>query len=309
MKSKNKSLISIADLSKNEILFILKKTKEFKNKKIKVSSLKNKSIAMIFEKPSTRTRVSFEVAIYELGGYPIYLSSNEIQLSRGETISDTARVLSRYVDGIILRTYSHKNVIELANYADIPVINALSDFEHPCQILSDLFTIQEKKGLNNIKIAFIGDGDNNVTNSLILGASILDIEINISSPSGYEPKEKILKIAKSINKNAKINITNNPKEGVKLADVIYTDVWVSMGLEKEYEVRKKAFKDFQINKDLLKYTGKKDYIVMHCLPAHRGEEITDDVIDGINSVVFDQAENRLHTQKAILTLLLGRKNG
>ncbi|MFH1824661.1 MAG: ornithine carbamoyltransferase [Candidatus Firestonebacteria bacterium] len=304
VKLKNKDLVSIADLSKDEILFILKKAKEFKNKKIKETSLKGKSVAMIFEKPSTRTRVSFEVGIYELGGHLIYLSANEIHLSRGETISDTAKVLSRYVNGIILRTYSHNNVVELAKHSDVPVINALSDFEHPCQILADLFTIQEKKGLKNIKITFVGDGDNNVTNSLILGCSILNIELNVSSPVGYEPKGKILKMAKDINKSAKISITNDPKEGVKLADVIYTDVWTSMGMEKEKESRKKVFKDFQINKNLLEWIGKKDYLIMHCLPAHRGEEITDEILDGDNSVAFDQAENRLHAQKAVLSLLM-----
>lgn len=304
MKLKNKDLVSITDLSKEELVFVLAKAKEFKGNKIKGLPLSGKSVAMIFEKPSTRTRISFEVAVYELGGNPIYLHSNEIQLSRGETIHDTGKVLSRYVHGITIRTFSHNNVVELAKNASVPVINALSDFEHPCQILADLQTIEEKKGLKGVKVAFVGDGDNNVTNSLILGCSILNIDIFVASPKAYKPKAELIKKALSLNKDAKIILTDNPADAVKNADVIYTDVWVSMGQEKEYNIRKEAFKDFQLNKNLLKYCEKGDYIVMHCLPAHRGDEITDDVIDGPNSVVFDQAENRKHAQKAILYLLI-----
>jgi len=305
MKLKNKDLISIADLSKEEIQTILKLTKKFKQKNIAGLPLKNKTVAMIFEKPSTRTRVSFEVAVYHLGGYPIVLNASEMQLSRGETIADTAKTLSRYVDAVAIRSYSHNNVAELARNASVPVINMLTDKEHPCQILADLFTISEKKDLKNVKIAFVGDGNNNVTNSLILACSILNIPLNVASPVGYEPKKEILNLASRLNPENKINISNNPKEAVKNADVVYTDVWVSMGTEDEREERKKAFKDFQLNSELLKSVGNNNYIVMHCLPAHRGEEITDDVIDGKNSVVFDQAENRLHVQKAILYLLLG----
>ena len=305
MKLKNKDLISIADLSREDIQTILELTKKFKQKKIAELPLKNKTVAMIFEKPSTRTRVSFEVAIYQLGGYPIVLNASEMQLSRGETIADTAKTLSRYVDAIAIRSYSHSNVVELAKNSSVPVINMLTDREHPCQVLADLFTISEKKDLKNVKIAFVGDGNNNVTNSLIFACSILGMSLNVASPVGYEPKKEILNLASKLNPKNKINLFNNPKEAVKNADVVYTDVWVSMGAEDEREERKKAFKDFQLNNGLLKCVGKKDYIVMHCLPAHRGEEITDDVIDGKNSVVFDQAENRLHVQKAILYLLLG----
>jgi len=305
MKLKNKDLISIADLSKEKIQTILELTKKFKEKRIAGLPLKNKTVAMIFEKPSTRTRVSFEVAMYQLGGYPIVLNASEMQLSRGETVADTAKTLSRYVDAIAIRSYSHSSVAELAKNSSVPVINMLTDREHPCQILADLFTISEKKDLKNVKIAFVGDGDNNVTNSLILACSILNIPLNVASPVGYEPKKDVLNLASRLNPKNSIKISNNPKEAVKGIDVVYTDVWISMGAENEREARKKAFKDFQLNSELLKSVGKKDYIVMHCLPAHRGEEITDEIIDGKNSVVFDQAENRLHVQKAILYLLLG----
>ena len=261
--------------------------------------LEGLSIGLLFTKPSTRTRVSFEVAIYELGGNSIYLSGETTQISRGETVKDTAKVLSRYIDGLIIRTYEQEEVEEFAKWSNFPVINALTDLLHPCQVLADFFTIYEKKGtLKNIKITYIGDG-NNVCHSLILGADLLGIEIRISCPEKYMPSEKILKQVE--NKNL-VKIDTNPERFIQDADVIYTDTWVSMGDEKEAEERKKIFKSYQVNRKLLEST-KKDFIFMHCLPAHRGWEVEDEIIDGKNSVVFDQAENRLHTQKALLCFL------
>jgi ornithine carbamoyltransferase len=240
-----------------------------------------------------------------LGGIGLYLNRNDLQLGRGETIKDTAIVLSRYLNGIIIRAFSHQMVLELAKYASIPVINALTDLLHPCQAISDFFTIYEyKKNFKNIKIAYIGDG-NNVANSLTITTSKLGGKIFLASPKGYFINEEIYKLALEFSKksNAEIILTDNPEEAAKDADVLYTDVWVSMGQENEKEVRYKIFKNYQINEKIIKM-AKKDVIVMHCLPAHRGEEITDEVMDGPNSVVFDQAENRLHSQKAILTLLI-----
>ncbi|MEI6845961.1 MAG: ornithine carbamoyltransferase [Candidatus Firestonebacteria bacterium] len=304
MKLKMKDFLAITDLNKEELLFVLKNAKDFKSGKIKEKTLAGKSVAMIFEKPSTRTRLSFQTAIYELGGQPINLNSNEIQLSRGETVHDTAKVLSRYTHAITLRTFEHNRVVELAKHASVPVINALSDYEHPCQILADLQTMEERKGLKGIKAVFVGDGDNNVTNSYIFGCAILGIPLTVACPKEYAPKKEVLAAALTLAKKVDLTITDNPKKAVKNADVIYTDVWVSMGMEKEHETRKKAFKAFQLNEELMKNVKNKDYIVMHCLPAHRGDEITDAVIDGKHSVVFDEAENRKHAQKAILHLLI-----
>lgn len=304
MNLKIKDLLCITDLNKEELLFVLKTAKDFKSGRLKSETLKGKSVAMIFEKPSTRTRLSFQTAIYELGGQPINLNSTEIQLAHGETVCDTAQVLSRYVHAITLRTFDHSRVEELAKYATVPVINALSDFEHPCQILADLLTMEEKIGLKGIKAAFVGDGNNNVTNSYIFACAILGIPLTVACPKKYAPKNEVVKKAKTLGKKVVLNITDDPKEAVREADVIYTDVWVSMGMEKEGKERKIAFKNFQLNKELMQHAEKKNYIVMHCLPAHRGEEITDEVIDGIHSVVFDEAENRKHAQKAVLHLLL-----
>lgn len=310
-KLKTKDFVSSTDLSHNEMQAIFKLAAELKRKQkkgIKHHYLFGKTLGMIFEKSSTRTRVSFEVGMYQLGGSALYLSSSDLQLGRGETISDTARVLSRYVDGIMARTYAHKTVEDLANFGSVPVINGLSDKEHPCQAMSDYFTILEKlKKLKGIKLAYIGDG-NNVAHSLFLAGAILGVNLSSAHPEGYFPRGEIINKAE---KNAKksgcrIEILNDPEKAVKNADVIYTDVWTSMGQEKEKEERIAAFKDYQINYKLLK-GAKRNVIVMHCLPAHRGEEITDEVLDGKHSIVIDQAENRLHVQKAIMALLMGGK--
>jgi len=318
---KTKHLISISDLEKKDILEIFETTKALKEmpKHKRYMPLEGKTLAMVFSKPSTRTRVSFEVGMYQLGGTALFLSGQDLQLRRGESISDTAKTLSRYVDGIMIRTFDHKDVVELALHGTIPVINGLTDLEHPCQALGDLFTILEKKsevrsqklevilsGAKNLKFVYIGDG-NNVANSLMLLCSKLSMNFMVITPSGYEPEKSIYQKAVEIAKetSAKISLSNK-SEDVADADVIYTDVWASMGKDEERDKRKQIFKPYQVCKHLLTY-AKPDCVVMHCLPAHRGEEITDEVIDGENSVVFDQAENRLHVQKAILLLLLGKK--
>jgi len=304
-----KDLLSVLDLSPEELKKVLELTKVFKDeaklkKKIR-DDLKGKTLALLFEKPSTRTRVSFEVAMYLLGGNSIYLSANELQLSRGETVADTAKVLSRYVDAIAARVFSHSSLIELAENSSIPVINALSDLEHPCQAISDMFTIQEIKGeTKGLKITYVGDG-NNVANSLMLAGSMLGMEVVICTPVGYEPNRELLRKALEIanKQGGKLLLLHDPSEAVKGADVVYTDVWVSMGFEKEKEERKRTFSTYQVNTSLLK-KAKEDVIFMHCLPAHRNEEVTDEVIDGPHSVVFQQAENRLYVQEAILKLLV-----
>jgi ornithine carbamoyltransferase len=267
--------------------------------------LKNKSLAMIFEKPSTRTRISFEVGMAQLGGYALYLSPKDLQIGRGETIADTGKVLSRYVDAIMYRAFEHDMVVELARNATVPVINGLDNLEHPCQILADLLTIKEHKGeLKGLSLTYVGDG-NNVCNSLMLGCALLGIDMNVSCPDGYLPNDKIFEDASQIAQEtgAHLHLISNPVEAVRNVDIIYTDVWVSMGDEKEKKSRKKAFGPYQINSELVKH-AKPDCVVMHCLPAHRGQEITDEVMDGEHSIVFDQAENRLHAQKALLVKLL-----
>jgi ornithine carbamoyltransferase len=268
--------------------------------------LRGKSLAMIFEKSSTRTRVSFEVGMTQLGGHALFLSPNDLQLGRGETIADTARVLSRYVDGIMYRAYRNENMRELARYASVPVINGLDDKEHPCQIIADLLTIREKKGdLAGVKLAYVGDG-NNVCNSLLLGCAIVGMRMTAATPKGYEPDASMVEEAQRIAKGSggHIEIVHAPDDAAQNSDVVYTDVWVSMGMEKEREERERIFRPYQVNSKLVAM-AKSDAIVMHCMPAHRGLEITDEVIDGPQSVVFDQAENRLHAQKAILARLLG----
>lgn len=292
--------LKVSDLNKNEFNMLIKRAIDLKSGiDFSKCPLIGKSIGMIFEKPSTRTRVSFEVAIYQLGGHPIYLSPKELQLVRGETLKDTAEVLSRYVDGIIIRTFYHKTIEDFARWATVPVINALTDKHHPCQAMADMMTILEKKGkLNGIKIAYVGDG-NNVANSLIEASALTEAKIHIATPQGYEPLKEAVEYARTF---TEIKICHNPSETVLNADVIYTDVWLSMGEEDNIE-KKSKFKEFQVNSDLLK-KAKPDAIVMHCLPAHRGEEITDEVLDGPQSVVLDQAENRLHTEKALLEFLL-----
>lgn len=293
----------LLDINKDEGSYLLERTAFLK--KMRVSGkehkpLKNKNLAMIFEKASTRTRVSFEVGMRDLGGHPIYLSASETQIGRGEPIKDTARVLSRYADAIMIRTYSQSNVDELARWASIPVINGLSDLYHPCQILADLFTILESKGnIANVKIAYVGDG-NNVANSWIEAAILFGLNFSVATPKGYEPDQTLLKKAK---KDSSFFITNDPIEAVREADVINTDVWASMGQESEKEERKKAFKGYRVDKKLLKH-AKKNVIVLHCLPAYRNEEIAEDVFEKFSKVIFTQAENRLHAQKALLEWLI-----
>lgn len=303
-----KDLITIYDLTKAEIEVILQKAaglKEMQRQGKTYRPLAGKTLAMIFEKPSTRTRVSFETGMFQLGGHALSLNPHETQLGRGEAIADTARVLSRYVDGIMIRTFAQERVEEMARCATIPVINGLSDLLHPCQILSDIFTMTEKLGheYNRLKVAYVGDG-NNVANSWINGALRLGFDLWLACPPGYEPDAEILSRAQAEG-SARIVLTHDPKEAAEKAHVINTDVWTSMGQEGERAKRIKAFQGYQVNADLVRL-GKKDVLVMHCLPAHRGEEITDEVMDGPHSVLFDQAENRLHVQKAILTLLMGK---
>lgn len=301
-----KHLISIKNLSVLEIRDIFNLTDRLKKAPAKFNSvLKGKTLALIFQKPSNRTRVSFEVGMYSLGGHCVYLRPDEINLGVRESIKDVAKTLSRYVDGIVLRTFQHQTILDFALYCDKPVINGLSDFSHPCQALADIYTIKEKlKNIKGITLAYIGDG-NNVCNSLLYACSKMGINMNVATPKGYEPNVKVLNEAKrtAASLGNRINLFTDPKQAVKKVDVIYTDVWVSMGQEKEQEKRKKIFKEFQINNKLIKL-AKKNVLIMHCLPAHRGEEITDEVIDSKNSVVFDQAENRMHVQKAILIKLI-----
>jgi len=301
-----KDLLTLSDLQKNDFEEIFSRTGELKKLQKKGKSytpLKGKTLGMIFYKSSTRTRLSFEVGFHQLGGLAIFLSSRDIQLGRGEAISDTARIMSRYLDGIMIRTFSQESIEEFARYSEVPVINGLTDLLHPCQILGDIFTIIEKKGdYKGLKIAYIGDG-NNVANTWLTAAAILPFEFSLACPEGYEPDKKIMKdaLAKA---EGKIKIMRDPFEAVPGADVLYTDVWTSMGQEDEIDERKEAFRDYQINRKLLSKASK-DAIVMHCLPAHRDEEITSEVIDGPQSVVFDQAENRLHVQKAVMEILIG----
>ena len=305
---KGRSLASLYDLTKEEIEQILKTSELLKLQSGRGQEhplLKGKTLAMIFEKPSTRTRISFEVGMWQLGGYALYLSASDLQLGRGETIADTAQVLSRYVDGIMARVFAHQTILDLVKYSSVPVINGLSDFTHPCQGLADLFTIYQKKGrLSGLKLAYVGDG-NNVAHSLLYGCSKVGMSIALACPKGYQPNTKVISEAK---KEAKGNgceakVTNDPKEAVRGADIVYTDVWASMGKEKEHATRIRIFKPYQVNDQLVK-GAKEDYIFMHCLPAHRGEEVTNEVADSKNSVIFDQAENRLHTQKALMALIM-----
>lgn len=298
------NLISISDLGKADIIRLLDRADAFKAERYKTrtSPLRGKSLAMIFEKPSTRTRVSLEVAFEELGGHALNLSAGELQLGRGETVDDTARVLSRFVDGITARVYSHKTVVRLAANASVPVINALSDWEHPLQILADLMTMRQRFGrLDGLRIAWIGDG-NNVCNSMILAAAIMGMSIIAASPKGFEPKTKILETAERLGGSPRL--VTDPAEAAQGADVLVTDTWVSMGDEAMEAERLRVFGKYQLNSKLLKLASK-DAIAMHCLPAHRGQEITDDVMDGPQSAVFDEAENRLHTSKAVLEWLMG----
>lgn len=301
-----KDLLSVYDLDHVDFEVIFGKARKLKKMLkdgIPYTPLAGKTLGMIFEKSSTRTRISFEVGIYQLGGMALFLSNRDTQLGRGEDISDTARVMSRYLDAVVIRTYSQAFVEEFARYSTIPVINGLTDQQHPCQILCDLFTIIEKKGsYEGLKVAYIGDG-NNVANSWIDAAARLPFQLSLACPEKYEPDADILVRGMKEAKRG-IVVHRNPVDAVKDADVVYTDVWTSMGQEAEKEERTKIFKMYQVNQELLAL-AREDVIVMHCLPAHRGEEITDDVIDGPRSVVIDQAENRLHVQKAIMEILIG----
>lgn len=297
--------LTLNDLSYEEIHKLISISEKLKIGKEKSKILKDKNIAAIFEKPSTRTRVSFEVAVRQLGGNFVFLRGDELQISRGEPVKDTARVLGRYVDGVVARVYKHDDLVELAKFSSIPIINALSNLYHPCQVLADFQTIKEKKKrLEGLKLAYIGDG-NNVCNSLLIGCTKIGLNISVASPERYEPKKEIVKAAKknAEDSGAVVEIINSPQDAVRNADVVYTDVFVSMGDEIEKEERIKTFlPDFQVNAKLMEKASP-EAIVMHCLPAHRGQEITDDILEGKQSVVWDQAENRLHVQKAIFIYL------
>ncbi|MFX1606488.1 MAG: ornithine carbamoyltransferase [Promethearchaeota archaeon] len=307
MSLKGRNFVDLADFDRAELRQILDTAHDLKQKQKQGEPhklLKGKSLAMIFMKSSTRTRVSFEVGMTQLGGHALFLQPSGTQLGRGETIGDTALVLSRYCDVIMARVFGHDEVIELAKYATVPVINGLSDLLHPCQIMADMQTIEEHKGkLEGLKITYVGDS-NNVSNSIMRGCTIMGMDVTIGSPRGYTPSDKIMKKATALSKryDTKLEVLNDPSKAVKGADVIYTDTFFSMGQEKSKE-KEDALMPFQVNKALVG-KAKDDAIVMHCLPAHRDEELTSEVMDGPHSVVFDQAENRLHAQKAILTLIV-----
>ncbi|MBQ8403542.1 MAG: ornithine carbamoyltransferase [Clostridia bacterium] len=301
-----KHLLKLMDLSYKEILEILNLADQLKYEKkygIEHHYLKGKTLGMIFQKSSTRTRVSFEVGMYDLGGSALFLSSRDLQIGRGEPIEDTARVLSRYLDGIMIRTYDQEEVEKLAKYGDIPIINGLTDYAHPCQVLADLMTIREHKGsIRGRKLCFIGDG-NNMANSLIVGGIKMGMSVAIGCPKGYEPDAEIMKWA---SENGEFLCTDDIYEAAKDADVVYTDVWASMGEEAEAEARKQIFAGFQVNAELMA-VAKKDAMVLHCLPAHRGEEITADVLEAHAAEIFDEAENRLHAQKAVMVMCMRNK--
>lgn len=303
-----KDFLTLADYTKAELMHLIKFAVQLKNQQklgIPHKLLEGKTLAMIFEKSSTRTRVSFEVGMYQLGGHALFLSKNDIQMGRGETVADTAQVMARYVDGIMIRTFEHTIVEELAENSSVPVINGLTNEYHPCQVLADLMTIYEKKdGFEGKKLAFVGDG-NNMAHSLLIGCATMGMDCSLGVPKGYEVDSQILAKAKEIaeKSGAKIELTHDPVEAVKDADVVYTDVWTSMGWEAENEERLALFADYQVNEELVKH-AKPDYSFFHCLPAHREEEVTADIIDGPHSVVFEEAENRLHAQKAILATVM-----
>lgn len=298
-----KHLLSMED-ARDHVNEILDFSLKFKKGEIPGEPLAKKTLAMVFEKASTRTRISFEVGMYQLGGNALYLSREDLQLGRGEIVEDTARVMGRYVDGVMIRAKEHKDVLEFSHFSDVPVINGLTNKEHPCQAFADLLTIYEKKGSFDVKLAFVGDG-NNVCNSLLLASAFVGMDMNVVCPQGYEPDAEIFKKAKKYSKEsgAELKITNDIGTGVEDADAIYTDVWISMGDEEEASKRIKAFSNYQVNENLMKQADE-DAIILHCLPAIRGQEITADVINSAQSAIWDQAENRLHAQKAILYTLL-----
>ena len=301
-----KHLLKLSDLTTEEIVEILNLADQLKYERkhgIEHHHLNGKTLGMIFQKSSTRTRVSFEVGIYELGGTALFLSNRDLQIGRGEPVEDTARVLSRYLSGIMIRTFEQKEVEDLAKYGSIPVINGLTDYAHPCQVLADLLTIREKKGkLAGLKLCFVGDG-NNMANSLIVGCIKVGMKVAVACPKGYEPDADIIKWAQE---TGDLLITDNIEEAVSGSDVLYTDVWSSMGMEAEIEERKRIFKNYQINSELLTHAND-GCMVLHCLPAHRGEEITADVIEAHADEIFEEAENRLHAQKAVMVLTMGDK--
>ncbi|HLC59344.1 MAG TPA: ornithine carbamoyltransferase [archaeon] len=297
---RSKDFLSIQDLNKEELLSLLKLAKKLKKRAKPTKHLKNRNIALIFQKPSTRTRVSFEVGINKLGGKSLVLGWNELQLGRGESVQDTAKVLERYVNCIVARVFSHDDLVNMSKVTKIPIVNSLSDLEHPCQTLADLMTIDEKIEFKNVqKIAYVGDGNNNVCHSLMLGCNMLGLPLTIACPNGYEPK---VEIVQKVDQNL-IKIIHEPLESVKGADAVYTDTWLSMGMEEEKDARMAVFPPYQVNKELVA-NAKENFIFLHCLPAHRGQEVTDDVIDSKNSVVLDQAENRMWTQMALLVSIL-----
>ncbi|HJV66392.1 MAG TPA: ornithine carbamoyltransferase [Geomonas sp.] len=302
----NKDFLALSQFSKAELDAIFALTKDLKQKQksgVEHHLLKGKTLAMIFEKSSTRTRISFEVGFYQLGGHPLFISGKDSQMGRGEPIKDTARVIARYCDGVMIRTFAQATVDEFAKYASVPVINGLTDLHHPCQIMADIFTVIEHKGgYQGLKFAWVGDG-NNMANSWIEAAAIFGFDLTLACPAGYDPDQQVLEWARA-NGSSKISVVRDPKEAVAGADVLNTDVWASMGQEEEQKVREKAFAGYQLNDELLALANK-GCVVLHCLPAHRGEEITDSVIEGPNSVVWDEAENRLHVQKAIMATLMG----
>jgi ornithine carbamoyltransferase len=301
--------VSLADLDAVELRRLLDRAAELKARRAaRDPHLRARTLAQIFEKPSLRTRLSFDVAMAELGGHCVYLSPQEVGLGRRESVADVARVVGRLVDGVVLRTYAHETIEEFARYSAVPVINGLSDLSHPCQGLADVFTIRERKGdLRGVTVAYVGDG-NNVLHSLMLGVAKGGATLQIATPAGYEPAQRYRELTERAARESggRVTLGSDPIAAVQGADVVYTDVWTSMGQEQEYERRRRAFAGYQVNAELLRH-AKPDAIVMHDLPAHRGEEITDDVLDGPQSAVFDQAENRLHTQKAILCWLLEEK--
>lgn len=299
-----KDFLSLHDYSRDELYFLLHTAQHMKSQTragIFSTALKDKALGMVFQKPSLRTRVSFQVGMHQLGGTALYLSPEEIQLGKREAVKDVARVLSRYVDGIMARVFSHEDLLELAEHASVPVINGLSDLLHPCQGLADYLTIMERFGrLNGLTLCYVGDG-NNVCHSLMLGAAKFGVRMRIACPDGYGPDESIITQAEG--DGLDLTVTGDPEEGVRGADVIYTDTWVSMGQESDRERKVRAFEGFQVNAALTRAAAD-HHIVMHCLPAHRGEEITDEVMDGPHAAVYDQAENRLHAQKAVMALLM-----
>ncbi|EFM08995.1 ornithine carbamoyltransferase [Paenibacillus curdlanolyticus YK9] len=305
---KGRDFLALADYSPEEVRYLIDLAIDIKKKQKAgevYQPLKGKTLGMVFEKSSTRTRVSFEVGIYQLGGQGLFLSRNDLQIGRGEPIWDTGQVLSRYLDGIMIRTFAHKIVIDLARSSTVPVINGLTDAAHPCQALCDYQTVLEHKGrLEGLKIAYIGDG-NNMTHSLLMGAAKLGMNMSVASPEGYEADPDIVAQTKAVaaGTGSQIHVCRDPREAIEGADIVYSDVWASMGFEAEQKEREIAFANYQVNEELVKY-AKSDYLFMHCLPAHRGEEVSEGVIDGKHSIIYDQAENRLHAQKAIMAAIM-----